>query len=238
MSLAELQRRFFRAVTGEASWPLRGLDVYAGMYLQRFVDALAQDFPKTRVLLGDEVFGAEVARFVRAQPSTTPSLSGRGEKFAEHLRGRPELRPDAADLAALEWARASALIAPSDEVVTAAQASALGESLGEATLGLVRSARVLELAFDIQPLWLADEPSKGPVAPPRATHLIVWRKGFDVFHTEVSGHEACALRLAQTARPLAEILEPFTTVPDPATTAFKTLASWLNEGLVATLRTA
>src|SRR5207248_2937551 len=58
---------------------------------------------------------------------------------------------------------------------------------------------------------------------------LVWRKDFTVFHVEVSPAEAKALRRALEGKPFADIVEPFS----DAETAFRTLASWVTEKLVA-----
>ena len=101
MSLADLQSRFWAALRGEAvdrsfvKGPDR-LDVYAGMFLWRQVDALREDFPETAAELGEKKFFLFSRDYVLAHPSEDPDLGRLGRRFAE-FTGLP--------IAALEWAR-------------------------------------------------------------------------------------------------------------------------------------
>jgi len=82
------------------------------MYLFRLVEALREDYRLVARLLGDDAFFALCAGYVGAHPSRNPSLARLGAELPAFLRERPAPRPDLADLAALEWARAEAFIAP------------------------------------------------------------------------------------------------------------------------------
>ena len=76
--LAALQRQFYDRVTAGA--PADGLvasgslDVYANMYASRLHDALAEDYPKLRVALGDERFSALATEYLGAHPPRSFTL--------------------------------------------------------------------------------------------------------------------------------------------------------------------
>lgn len=234
MNLAETQELFFRALRGEAPADdacfvgtsalssTERLQIYARMFLDRQVDALASDFPKLRALVGEERFGALARDYALAQPSRHPDLGLLGRGFAEFC---PQpLR----DLAALEWARC--------EVFFAADCTPVGDLrlapdvFPSARLTLIPALRLLDLAHDAAAAWARIEDGQpfGAIEA-GACALLVWRTGFDVFHAQVPEAEARAVRLALSGEPLAAVCGAF----DDAEAAFAALQSWLAEGLVA-----
>ena len=250
MRLAEAQDLFAALVTGE-----RGVDavareeclagdsqlsagerarIYSDMYLFRLVDALREDYPLVARLLGDESFFALCAEYVRAHPSRNPSLARLGAELPAFLRQRPALRPDLPDLAALEWARAEAFIAPDSAPLDETALQKLGAGAASARLALVHSVRLLSLEHDAAALWADLEAGQDPRPPlRRPASLLVWRKGFEVFHAEVSPEELAALAALRRGATLGEAFEAFAALPDAAAAALDALASWSGEGLIA-----
>ena len=124
MNLAETQRLFYqlaaRAPGSEDIDPgalLAGtseldarerIGIYANMFIWRQIDALRDDFPRVARLLGEGPFYAMAEDYLKAHPSRHPSLSELGRGLPGFLRERQGdgARPDLADLAALDWARA------------------------------------------------------------------------------------------------------------------------------------
>lgn len=253
MKLEPLQRAFFARIAqvGEADPQIEAevrsfgalsasdrLDLYASMYFLRLLEALRADFPLVAKLVGDEAFELQAADYLRAHPSTKPSLAELGRHFEDHLRRAiregQSLRADAADLAALEWARAE-VFTEADAVPAEKDAFArLGpERFGEARLTLIPALRVLTLAHDGGALWNAldaDQPAPAVAANPSA--LVVWRRGFEVFHAPIPAEEGEALRLARESHPVEALCAAFESSPEPALAAFNALASWLAEGMV------
>lgn len=256
MNLAQTQARLYRAITegkgedvalvveaGRRLSPERRVEIYAHMYLGRQVDALKEDFPKLAALLGDDGFAELVSAYVQVFPSEHPSLGRLGRKVAHFLAqaDRAGFRPDLADLAALEWARAEVFV-ERDSPSAAADAFARvpAERFAEARCRLGAAWRLLSLRHDPLALWRAvenGEPVPGPIAA--ASHILVWRKGWAVYHAAVDGHEARALERAARGATLGEICEAFSARgEEAATAAFAALQSWVAEGLVAAVEPA
>lgn len=262
MRLDELQRAFFARIAqvGEVDPRLEGevrafgalspaerLDLYANMYFLRLAEALRADFPCVAKALGDEAFEAQVAAYVRAHPSTHPSLDALGRSFEAHLRAQGTgVRADLADLAALEHARAEVRVEADATPVPKDAFAALGpECFSEAILTLIPALRVVTLAHDVGALWQAlEEGREAPEPAHPVTSLgaegeavgsawVVWRRGFEVFHAAISLEEAQALRLARERRPVEELCAPFEALEEPARAAFAALGSWLAEGMVS-----
>ncbi len=250
MTLANVQDVFASLVTGEravdpaaceayllGNSELSAADrahIYSDMYLARLVDALREDYPLLARLLGDEGFFTLGAEYARAHPSHNPSLAHLGRQLPAFVRARPRSRPDLADLAALEWARAEAFIAPDAEPVGASALQELAGRLPAARLELIPSVRLLSLEHDVVPLWAELEASAQP-GPARhgSAALLVWRTGFDVFHAAIVSEELAALTAVQGGMPLGQAFEAFAAVPDPAQAALDALSSWFGEGLIA-----
>jgi hypothetical protein len=253
MRLARAQDLFAALVTGEAPVDAAAREeclagdadlsagerarIYSDMYLFRLVDALREDYPLVARLLGDDGFFALCSGYVRAHPSRNPSLARLGAELPAFLREHPALRPDLADLAALEWARAEAFVAPDAASLDDTALQALGTDAAAARLALVHSVRLLSLEHDVAAVWADLEAARepGPTLR-RPTSLLVWRKGFDVFHAEVSPEELAALSALRRGATLGEACEAFAALPDPTRAAVEALATWSGEGLIARIR--
>lgn len=97
------------------------LDIYRNNLREGFVKALALGFPVIERLVGAEYFHQLATEFLRAHPSRSGNLHHAGAPFAPWLRERFANTEYVyfADVAALEWAHAEALIAPEAQTLTA-----------------------------------------------------------------------------------------------------------------------
>ncbi|MDP1825855.1 MAG: DUF692 family protein [Archangium sp.] len=208
--------------------PKARIEVYAEMYWLRMRDVLRDAFPTVRARLGDELFDAHVADYLREHPSTHHSLDRLGRSFAGFLHD---------DVAAVEWARAESFLAQDAPVISFEQLKAHApETWGELELKAHPSVRVLELASDPIPALRAQRDGKPvPESVATPTNVAVWRTGFVTFHAAVSALEAAALRRLIDGAPLPALLEPFEELDDGGVAAFEALQSWFTEGMVAVL---
>jgi hypothetical protein len=236
VNLRELEGALFEAVTGaEPAAPsdhVHGrLFVYRDAYVGRFVEVLADDFPRLARLLGDDAFRSLVRDYVGRWPSTNPSLRHLGAHLpsfvaafaAEDPRGAAW--PWLADLAALEWARVEAFDAPDASPLSIEALAAFPpERFPELRLALAPGARLLEARYPVH-----DE-ADGPLSP-RATTLVVWRRGHAPLHRPLDAIEARALHRLARGRPLADVCEVFEGGADDARAAperaFAVIAQWV-----------
>jgi hypothetical protein len=277
VTLAETQALFHAAVTraeGDRSLDIQRcfvgsgelgaaerVGIYADMYLWRLVDALREDYPKLAALLGDDRFYAVAEAYVREHPSRHHDLGRLGVHLPAFLRARPEPeRPDLADLAALEWARAEVFFEAEVERARPDALAALtpGEFL-RARLRLVPALRVLAVEHDALALWRALEHGRAAPPPRPGVHAIAaWRRELDVFHAALELDEAAALEGAAAGDPLSRVCAAFArdaSAPplagapakcgapaspaprreDAAQAAFAAIASWFEEGWIASV---
>lgn len=92
------------------------LDVYRNAYYIRLQEALANDFPALLAYTGEAAFGREMAGYLKACPSTSPSLRQLGERLPRYLLSRN--KPQSADLARVEWAVLKAFDAADADALT------------------------------------------------------------------------------------------------------------------------
>lgn len=170
--------------------PARRFAVYRNNVMVSVGDALADNFPVTQELVGEEFFRAMARLFIQAHPPRSPVLALYGTELADFIAGfAPAANlPWLADLARLEMLRVRAF--------HAADGVALGES--ELT-GLATDAEVLpQLQFSLHPslgvlrsthavvsLWAAHQAADLDAAlaqlvidDPEAA--LVWRVGLEV----------------------------------------------------------
>jgi hypothetical protein len=252
--LAETQAAFHALATGAEGAPLAAEDflvgspdlsaierigIYANMYLWRLADALREDYPKLAALLGDEQFLALAEAYAREHPSDRPDLGQFGRHLPAYLRRFPGgERADLHDLAMLEWARSEVFFeAPADPVARGALGALGPETFPAARLELIPALRVVVLDHDAATLWRGlegGEPADAPTAEPTAA--VVWRSGFEVFHARVELDEARALVLARAGEQVATVCAAFGEREDPGSAAFAAVASWFDEGWIASIR--
>ena len=222
MKLSQLQSEFFEWVAGPDEIPVAGaalvvehrepldpssrVGIYAEMYWLRMRDTLRADFPRVLKAVGDETFDALAAEYIKRHPSTHFSLAQLGHTFAEFIMSHVE--PSTAAVAALEWARGQAFVAPDSALADAASLSKINEETFNA-------------------VCFTPAPSVRLISP----GTVIWRKGYEVVQVDVAPDEAEALKtlLGEEAASLSALCEPFTT-PEAAFTA---IASWVNEGMIA-----
>ena len=84
------------------------LEIYNRQYWFRVIDAVSEDFPALRAVLGGERFDSLVLAYLRENPSTSFTLRNLGARLPAWLASYPELagsqRALALDVARLEWA--------------------------------------------------------------------------------------------------------------------------------------
>jgi hypothetical protein len=204
------------------------------MVLARFVDALVEDFALTAEVLGHDAFVGLVEGYVRRHPSEDPNLGKLGRHLAAYIEKTAALngvRPDLADLAALEWARS--MVFETEEVEPAGQEALamLGpEQLIAARLELVPSVALLDLEHSVTGLWeaLREDSAARPDPISEPEQVAVWRNGFDVFHVALDPTEALALVRVREGDALADVCAVF----DGPDTAFAAIGSWFQDGWI------
>jgi hypothetical protein len=246
-SLRELQRDFFRALTGSEPGadaellrlvrgdgtlgPAERLAIYADMYQARLLDVLREDFPRALAVLGEEAFADLTRRYLTRHPSTHPSVRHVGRHFADHLATEMLPRPYLADLARLEWARVQVFDAPDPEPLRLSDLEALAPAEWPALrLRPIAACRIVDAGWPVHTIWAAAADLDLEPAP---TTIRVWREGWSVSHAAMAPAEVRAFRAIERGEPFAQVCAAIEWEDEPQAAAHAVggvLMRWLEDG--------
>ncbi len=184
------------------------LGIYAHMYYARLVEVMEAEYPTTRRILGAHAFAAACRRFVAKNPSRTRTLNALSARFPGFLaRSLPKSNRNglAVDVARIERAMEDVFDAPRAEPMTAAQFAAIGsDPAGRAVLKVTPALRMLALRYPANVYMTATRRGERPRIPrPRATAVIVFRRGYQVFRRDQEPAQWQLLRALAAGKPLA-----------------------------------
>jgi hypothetical protein len=239
------RRRLAEVIVGDDLLGAVGrVGIYANMYFLRLQDALREAFPKLRAALGDEGFSGLCADYLEAHPSRHPSLRFLGDRLAAFLAGPGVARPRcpplpvwAADLAALEWARYDLFDAADVPLLRLVDLQVMPpEAFATLPLHLAPGSRLLAVGHAVEQVWrtLHQQQQQPADIPARSGHLLLWRQDTFVYHRRIDEREAALLNDVCSGTQFGPLCERIATeAPDPAQAAFRLLARWARDGLLA-----
>jgi len=167
------QARFADALLDPARAPPPGLRAAGDDLPRRFavhrnnvvvslIDALAERYPVTQALVGEDFFRAMARVHVRATPPASPVMLLYGEAFPGFIEAFPPAAsvPYLADIARLEAACTRAFHAADEASVAAAAFAALDPgALAALRLRIHGSAQVIRSRFAVHSIWHAHQAS-------------------------------------------------------------------------------
>jgi len=205
------------------------LELYNRQYWYRLLDALADDFPALRALLGQKRFEAFSIEYLKAHPSRSFSLRNLGSGLVEWMTAHPEQSGRryrlALDIARLEWAFVESFDNAEHKPLKLSQIASLG---GDSRLALQPHVRLLELDHPAVDLVLAlhrrerrdsseagvrheessdAEAEKLPRVCRRPAWVVAHRIDNSVYYRSLGREEFQTLIAIQSGHPLSEALE-------------------------------
>jgi hypothetical protein len=200
------------------------------------VDALGEDFPLLRALLGETGFRCLALRYLTACPSRSHTLRDLGHSLAGFLARRPALRATAA----FEWALLAAFDAADAPTLTAADLAAVPpQRFARLRFTLAPGVQVLRLRWNVPQAWSAwhDGAAATPPVPlPAPVDCLIWRREQRVYFRTLPADEAlafAALRQGRSFGALCNALARAGGADAAPARAAQLLATWLAEGLLA-----
>ncbi|ODN44076.1 DUF2063 domain-containing protein [Piscirickettsia litoralis] len=255
MPLAKLQDDFQTWVyAGEGDFikgvakPPRGnsherLMIYHHAYYSRLVDIVIDDYPKLRVLLGDEVMVECIRTYVRATPARHFSVRYYGERLSQFLQENEPYNevPLLAEMAEFEWALNLSLDAADAPVLTTADlANIAAEDWADVVIGFHPSVSLLFVQHGVVELWQSIEENPEHVEPV-ASELqacFVWRyelASHFVAMDELSGRVWQALNQGKCFGEVCAWLVDKMAEEKTVEYIAGLLQYWLSEGLISKL---
>jgi Putative DNA-binding domain len=132
------------------------LEIYNRQYWFRVIDAVSEDFPALRAVLGRERFDSMVLAYLRENPSTSFTLRNLGARLPAYLGSYPELGGPqhalAVDVARLEWAYIEAFDGASLMPLGREDFAGLGR---DSNLRLQPHLQLLDLQYSVDDVVLA-----------------------------------------------------------------------------------
>lgn len=191
------------------------LKIYADAYRLRLADALADNYPKLQMLLGDDAFSELSARYLDAQPSRHFSIRYFGHHLAGFVAAQPPYsnQPVLADMANFEWALRDVFDA-ADAVALAAEdlASFAPEAWPELCFKLHPAVRRLDLTWNAPAIWKSLDDQLEPPAPQadrQATAWLIWRHDLKINFKSLAADEAWAFDALQGNTKFADLCSGF-----------------------------
>jgi hypothetical protein len=218
--------------------------VYRNAYWARLVEALGNDLPGLKALMGDEAFDKMARAYVAKHPSRHPSIRWAGRNLADFLATEGPYRDDPwfADMARFDWALAFAFDA------TDAPAAGLADLIGVPPefWGSIRLAlhptldafRISTPVDEARPQLLKNADIRVDRAARCDCAIMAWRIEHDVKFRAIDPLELAALQTMRDGATFGELCELVAEEVDPETAplrAAQILQGWLEWGIVATV---
>lgn len=213
------------------------LRIYADAYRLRLADVLGQDYPVSKIVLGDARLDALADAYMRAHPSTQPSVRHFGHAFATWLSTRRDVPRALHELARFEWLQGEAFdAADADALDFDAIAMLPAESWPGLRLRLHPATRLL--AMHCNAANVVDAHARGLPLPRLRNgairHWLLWRADSDVHWRRLDDDEADALQGVQSGDTFAALCQRLNARHlDGALRAASLLKRWLADGVLA-----
>lgn len=225
--------------------------IYAGMWFARIHDAVAEDYPATRLALGERGFADLLREYLAECPPSNPSLRHAGDRLARSkaLGRAPGAPAWLADLAAFEHAIVVSFDARDEPVLRGETLAGLAPPAWPgfvvrrvASLVVLRPRHPVDAIRDrlLEGVPLDDLPEA-----PAPAALLSWRQEERVFHRRADALEAALLDAARPDEgiPFASLcelaarhLDPGGQTddgpPDPAEAVLARLELWLRDDVL------
>jgi len=224
--------------------PMRRLAVHRNNVVVSLVDALADTFPVTQQLVGEDFFRAMARAFVQRFPPTSPVMVFYGEALPEFIAdfGPARSLPYLADMAKLEMARVRACHAADAPVMTQADiylALSSAHHPGDLQIVCQPSVQVVHVPHAVVSLWAAhqddallDQLATLDMAQPESA--LVLRQALDVVVVPMS-HGAAQFTQALQAQQGLALATAHAETADPDFDLTTTLRLLLAQGALSSI---
>ena len=218
------------------------LKIYFDAYHIRLNEILVQDFPKTFILMGEDLFDKAFLAYLNAYPSTHFSARYFGQHFSQFLKDCSPFNeePIYAEMAEFEWTLMGTLDAQDAPVANLTQMSTLSpEGWSYFQIAFHPSATLVAYQWDTPLLWKTidqEEPPRSAVKQTEPQHWIIWRNDLKSMYQSLTKSQAQLFKLFAEGYCFSEILEKLSeTMPMEEVPQFAVshLQFWIQQALVS-----
>lgn len=217
------------------------LSIYANAYRLRIIEALSTAYPKLHMLLGDDLFDATARQYIDAHPSEYRNMRWVGDSMHQHLLDVLPQHPIASELARFEWALGLAFDAEDAPAISVQDLAEIPpETWGELSFALHPSVKLLDLQWNVIPVWQALDAEEAPPAPAQNNEAcLVWRSDLNSHYRSLNVQEYQAIQQVKAGGTFGVLCESlFETLGESATQQVaQYLAGWLEAGIISQIKT-
>lgn len=214
--------------------------VYKNAYIIRLIEALEDDFPALRKLLGNESFSALCRDYFKAFPSHYFSLHDVGQHMEAFLKTYPQSTLYYEELSRLEWALSTSLLEEDTPILSLNDLATLSEEDWPGLkFRLEPSVKILSFKTNAPIVWrqIMDEGISEPefTESDQVTQIMVWRYDREMFFRELSDIEFHMIEGLQKNLNFADLCEFMLELLDEeqvVSNVFPILQNWINEGIL------
>ena len=213
--------------------------IYADMYFYRLLEVLAEDYPATRAVLGEDNFHNLITGYLVEHRPTEPSVIWAGKFLADFLRDHPfrSRFPFIADLAMLERSTIDVFCAADTPVLEASEMKVLPPPEWAAVkLRRVAATAILDTEWKVVDVLKAVEEKRSWDLPAaEASRILVWRQNSRVSYREIGAAEAAALSMLTRTATFGRVCEALVRdLPEDQAAAeiAPITARWLADGIL------
>lgn len=186
------------------------LDIYRDGYYLRLIEALEQDYPVLRALLGDEQFDQLCREYIDHNPSRFRSIRWFGNEFADYLQ-KKSCEPHLVEMAQFEWLLTESFDAADTDIVTVDMMSTIApDHWPEMQFKCHPSLRILTLNWNTTSIWKSVKEHEKTISPQQSKQpvdWIIWRKKHEIQFCSMQSDEIYMLNAMQSGASFAEICE-------------------------------
>lgn len=188
------------------------LEIYRHAYYHRLIEAIEEDFPGLRALIGPQEFHELLHLFIDRHPSHFRSLrwyAGALSAFLKETKPYSDY-PWFAEMAEFEWLLVQAFDAADRSYVTVDDMAAVPfEQWPQLRFTLHPSLCILNLSWNVVAIWQAFQEDLEPpmLAQSDLATWIVWRKELHVQFCTLTVDEAFVILAMQTGHSFSEVCE-------------------------------
>lgn len=220
------------------------LGVYRNAFPLRLLEALGTNFPRLKIVLGDDDFDRMGRGYIAATPPRHFSIRWYGDKLPRYLaetapwRGAQAL----AELAGFEWALAGCFDAADATPIDAPAIGAIPPGAWPGmTLSFHPSLGIFVSRWTVPELWNALESASDDAPAPKPTErtapavFALWRQEGQTLFRSLPGDEAAVLasaREGQAFATLCELLAAFVPEDQAGNRAAQLLLGWVQQGWI------
>lgn len=255
LSLKKLQKDFLQQMLQQLNSPSEGIqthflresghfEVYQAGYIYRLIDVLLEDFPKLRIILGDQLFCDMAEKYIQAFPSQQPSLRNFGAQLPAFLENTTPYKQTKAfsEVARFELALSHNLDCADAETLSLENLQKLElTSWPHLTIQFHPSVQVQSFSTKVAPIWRAldnnpEQHLKSPEVLDSPVPILFWRQGIASFYRGLDNIEEVAFQAMQQRENFAntcELLTCFLPEDTAAESAANYLVQWVQDGLIS-----